>query len=214
MARETGDFIADLRKEILSAQRTRYRHTQQKFLFVIGLLGIGKLLPMISDYIVLFYLAPIVAFAFDLYITGENFGIRRIGTFIFWCKGASKEERYWEFLLPKNRDPFAAFAGPLMSFFILCISSLWILKHERPSDEFAIWFAFNIVLLMLVCAKDCFLKKKLRKFERDTLYLENQFRETLFRKTAINVKTNSFKSILGQFRSLCRQERESIVEEK
>ena len=190
MPRDAGDFVSDLRKEILGAQQTRYKHTQQKLLFVIGLLGVGKAVLQPSDFFYVVYLAPIVSFIFDLYIAGENFGIRRIGLFILWCEKAPKEERYWEFLLPKNRDPFASVAGPIESFAVLVISILFVMSLNRPEIEIRIWIAVILVFVVLIFAKSFVLNKRLDEFKVSLENAKTDFdREIL--KTTDQINTAS-----------------------
>lgn len=183
MPRDTGYFISDLRKEILSAQQTRYKHTQQKLIFVVGLLGVGKVLLPPQDFFYVVYLAPIISFVFDLYIAGANFGIRRIGLFILWCEKAPKEERYWEFLLPQNRDLFASVAGPISSFAVLAISILFIISLNRPEIEIRIWIAIILIFVLLILTKGFFLKRRLNHFKADLENAKVDFDKDILKRT-------------------------------
>ncbi len=179
MGRDT-DFIGDLRKEIGSAQATRYKHTQQKFAFVIGMLGIGGALKEAKDFVYLLYLSPIVAYLFDMYVIEENFGIRRAGVFIQKCGDASKYERLWEAAVRKNRDIFAYLAGPLLSFSAFFISVLYLWTKENVEWRFWIWIALNVVILIFLLFRKKVIDLKLDKFgayvekSKDSIFAESQ----------------------------------------
>lgn len=183
MPRDTGDFISDLRKEIVSAQQTRYKHTERKLIFVIGLLGVGKAILPDTDFVYAVYLAPIISFVFDLYIAGENFGIRRIALYILWCEQAPIEERYWEFLLPQNRDVFASMAGPISSFVVLAISILFLMSLQRPSAELVIWGAIVTVFVLLLITKGVLLKNRLRRFQQDLPTVKDTFEKEMLKRS-------------------------------
>ena len=124
-----ANVLNSLRTEILATQERRAEYVRRKFVFVIGLLGIGSV-SIGSDVktLNLLYLAPIVSFAFDLYIVGEDFNIKRAGGFLKSDKSqASDSEKEWEQFARENRDPFSRIAGPLLSviIFFASITQLW-----------------------------------------------------------------------------------------
>jgi hypothetical protein len=59
----------------------------------------------------LLYLLPFIALIFDLYIVGEDYGIKRMGVFIREAFPLTPEGR-WEFSLRRRRDPFSRLALP------------------------------------------------------------------------------------------------------
>lgn len=126
MPRDSGDFIKELRVEIENAKRSRSRFVYTKLAFVAGLLGTGvasvvkgKLGPP-SQY--LFYLAPFVVAALDMYISSEDYGIKRAGFFIRKSPEAPQEERDWEHLCrkyrPKRRIRMAGITIAILAFVV------------------------------------------------------------------------------------------------
>ena len=109
------DFITHLREEKLNAQQARSAYTQRKLAFGAALLGVGALSfqQLNLNLNPVLYLVPFVAAAFDLYILGEDFSVKRIGSFL--RERGSQVERDWENLVSQNRDPFAPIAMPILS---------------------------------------------------------------------------------------------------
>ena len=109
-------FVPHLRAEKLQTLDTRAKYALQKLAFVTGLLGLGSLNLTVGriDVSTLLFLAPWVAIAFDLYILGEDYSVKRIGAFL---KAASPDaaERHWETWVADRRDPFAPWAMPLLT---------------------------------------------------------------------------------------------------
>ena len=64
------DFFNDLRTEIRETQERRAKIVHQKFTYIIGLLGIGSISIGSFQPLSLLYIAPLIAFTFDLYIIG------------------------------------------------------------------------------------------------------------------------------------------------
>ena len=80
--RKDGDFINGLREEILSGQERRSKYVILKLSFIVGLFGIGSMTISSVSLNSLIYLVPLVVAIFDLYILGEDFGVKRAGRFI------------------------------------------------------------------------------------------------------------------------------------
>jgi hypothetical protein len=117
LMRTNGEFINQLRVEISEGQKRRTAFIKAKLAFVVGLLGAGAFSVKGSGATVpLLYLVPVVAFIFDLYALGEDFGIKRAGSFIQNSPAAPLEERTWEASLGKARDVLAFLANPLSTF--------------------------------------------------------------------------------------------------
>lgn len=137
---ENNDFLNSLRQEIINTQNHRFKFAIQKLIFITGLLGVGSIAKEISgetDFKYLIYFVPFVSFMFDIYILGENFGIRRIGNYLKFANNVSKDEKYWEYILniPKNanRDIFAV-QGNFFSTFISIILSFFLIIIGANSD--------------------------------------------------------------------------------
>jgi len=122
------------------------------------LIGIGSV-PLgnkLVDLKFLIYFVPFVTFMFDLYIIGENFGIRRIGIFLKFAKENSQEERFWEFLLniPKNksRDLFAVHANIYSTIVAIVLSFFLLLFNIDLASGLIIpnFTIINIIWIVLV----------------------------------------------------------------
>ena len=106
------EFISHLRAEKLKAQDTRGTYTEKKLAYATALLGFGALgtnLGQLSalggiNLGLLLYLVPVVALAFDLYILGEDYSVKRIGAFLA-RKTTDPLEKEWEAWAAKNRTP-------------------------------------------------------------------------------------------------------------
>ncbi len=98
-----------------------------KISFVLGLLGMGTLKfgnPKLPS---LVYVIPFVSFLFDLYILGENFGVKRIGYYFRnKCTESPKVEKNWEAFVLNNRDKFTKCAASYASSIILVICTAYI----------------------------------------------------------------------------------------
>ena len=106
-------FLTSLTNEKLKSQEQRGSLVSRKLGWVTGLFALGAIkLPLEIESQVLLYLVPIVALVFDLYILGENFGIKRMGAFVKEFHQNCPEAQ-WERLLAGRRDRFSWYALPL-----------------------------------------------------------------------------------------------------
>lgn len=175
--RTSGDFIKDLRLEIANGQERRTAYTKLKLTFVAGMLGIGAAaIDKIIQTAPLLYLVPLIAFVFDLYILGEDFGIKRVGIFIKTSPAAPSEEKLWESKVEKKRDIFAFFATPLSSLLILIAATIGITTSKTNLLPIVPWVIFNSIFVLLVFLNGVIRKKRLTNFE--TL-LSNKYAERL-----------------------------------
>lgn len=160
------DFLKDMRAELRKTQDKREAFIRQKFTFVIGLLGIGSI--SFGDFKTsgLLYLAPFVAFAFDLYVVGEDFGVKRIGGFLGRENSiAPNEEKEWEKFVRKNRDPFSKIAGSLLSIMVLFVSIIELWDQGSKQLFYWIWILVNILILIGIWKYSRILNEKVQKFE-------------------------------------------------
>lgn len=175
---ETNGFFASLRQELTNTQDLRFKFAMQKLIFIISLFGLGSIslkFDSLSLIKYLIYFIPFIAFMFDLYIIGENFGIRRIGNYLKFNENVSKDERKWEFLLNlpnnRNRDSFAIHGNLYSTFISIIVSSILIFFiMENNSDLFldTIWFK-SIWLGVVLVLSGLLLFKYPRKLNRNLL---------------------------------------------
>ena len=147
-------FLEALHKEKLASQARRGDLIVRKLSWVTGLLAAGSLrIENSFSFALLLYVAPFVASVFDLYITGENYGIKRMGVFVR-RRFKRKWERQWELRLRNRRDPFSLVALPLSSLIVL--SACAVLSWPTPEatsatlSAFYVWLFGNTVTIRLV----------------------------------------------------------------
>jgi hypothetical protein len=126
------DFLKSLRDEKIRAQEARSHLTIQKLTFATALLGLGsiKLDAGVVNTSLLAYLAPWVAIIFDFYIMGEDFSVKRLGAFLQAYSGETLERR-WEKWVSEHRDPFSAWAMPILTTLILGAAALILLSTPQ-----------------------------------------------------------------------------------
>ena len=111
---KTEAFLTHLQEEKLKTQAARNAYVMRKLIYATGLLGLGAIKAPSVDLRGALYLVPFLALAFDLYIMGEDYSIKRIGAFL-GAVSQDPRERDWEDWISRNRDPFAPFAMPLLT---------------------------------------------------------------------------------------------------
>jgi hypothetical protein len=162
------DFIGALRVEIADTQTRRMGYVKAKLAFLISLLGVGAAAikePILTS--PLFYLVPFVAFLFDLYIMGEDFAIKRAGTFICNSPFASREERIWEETVTRHRDWFAFFAGPLSSGIALVVAARGIVTAQIATVPFIPWIVVGATFVLIVLANRWLQAAQVKAFRED-----------------------------------------------
>jgi hypothetical protein len=171
--KENGDFLKELRGEIESTQVRRASYIKAKLAFVVSMIGVGSISIVKAETTALLYLAPFVAYIFDFYVFGEDFGIRRAGAFFRKSTSAPKEEILWERTVKNNRDPFSKIAGIGSSILVLLISATLIYKDE-PSTVYCWWLLVNIAVLCIIWLYSWYVDIKVDKFTNE---LEKQKKE-------------------------------------
>lgn len=113
--KESAEFLKHLQDEKLKTQATRSSYVRQKLAYATGLLALGSLKPGSDKLSLLLYLlVPLLSIVFDLYILGEDYSVKRIGSFL-GAGSVDGLEKRWEEYVFENRDPFAPFAAPMLT---------------------------------------------------------------------------------------------------
>jgi hypothetical protein len=147
-ARDNGDFLKDLRAEITESQRRRGGLVKLKVTAVISIFGLDSIKPKSVSESLILCLVPFAVFVFDLYIIGENFGIRRAGSFILNSSQAPYEERRWESFARTNRDRASTIANSVSSLIFLAVSAYYLWHVLAPQRSvYWIWLAISAVLV-------------------------------------------------------------------
>jgi hypothetical protein len=147
--RDDGDFLKDLRTEIAASQQRRGSFVKMKLTAIISIFGLGSFRFQSLPTGLLLGLVPLIVFVFDLFIIGENFGIRRAGSFILKSAVAPKEEVRWEKVAEDKRDPASGVANPVSSLIFLVIAACYLwgpLEQQRLT--YSIWLVISATLLL------------------------------------------------------------------
>jgi hypothetical protein len=118
-------------------------------LFALGSVQIEPTNIAIVDLAIVLYLVPIIAVIFDMYINGENYGIKRMGAFVR-TKLDSELEGKWELFLVGKRDKFSRYALPLSSFVVIAACATILLHTNHPNWLVAVWAGINIAMVAWV----------------------------------------------------------------
>ena len=142
---ESGDFLKHLQDEKLKTQAARNTYVIRKLVYATGLLGLGSIKPGAADLSPLLYVVPFLALAFDLYILGEDYSVKRIGAYL-GAASCDPLERRWEQWVADNRDPFAPFAMPLLTNILVAAAAvvLWSQPHA-PLTKILIWLPLALL---------------------------------------------------------------------
>jgi len=132
MEESVSGFLKSLREEVIHHKDKRATFVLQKLVSVAALFGLGsgKLgsinLPM------LLFTVPFVSLALDVYISAEDYKVKRIGTFFRIYRYATPAERNWERFVNQHREPVAVWASLVLTA-IAALASAFVL-HTQNSE--------------------------------------------------------------------------------
>lgn len=143
-------FFSAMWKEKLAAQERRDALVRRKLSWITGLLAVGSL-EISCDFktALLLYLVPPIAIVFDLYIIGENYGIKRMGVFV-GIQHKSRADAKWELWLKSRRDPFSRFALPLSTLIISVGAGAVLFSQYGHVVQLCIWSAVSLTFIIAV----------------------------------------------------------------
>jgi hypothetical protein len=156
ISKRTNDtFLGELRQEIMFSQERRGKIVRLKLTFISSFFGLGSLnkfeinnVSFHTEY--LFYIIPIIALIFDLYVMGEDFGIKRAAKFIKNRLETPQTEKDWENSVDLKRDRFSYIAFILSALLILGICVYMVYPQEDCSKTlFWWWFSLSSLTVWL-----------------------------------------------------------------
>ncbi|MGD8909595.1 MAG: hypothetical protein PVI92_09615 [Chromatiales bacterium] len=147
--KSSADFLRELRDEIEATQVRRASYVKAKLAFVVSLIGVGSVSIGATKTVILLYLVPFVAYIFDMYVLGEDYGIRRAGRFIQFYPESPMAEVLWERTVSNYRDPFTKAAGYGSSVLVLAIAASLLYKYSADKTYW-LWLIANIIVLRVV----------------------------------------------------------------
>ncbi|MFA5264007.1 MAG: hypothetical protein WC378_09270 [Opitutaceae bacterium] len=147
-----SEFVKELRQELSQSQSKRADYIKLKLAFTTALLGAGAFIQ--TDKTVgnpMLLIVPLVCLIFDLYIFGEDFSVKRAGKFLSLSPYCPREERIWEEVVSKNRDPFSHYAGPASTITtnVAAFLGLYYCGDVRRHPLFIYWLIFTICMSIL-----------------------------------------------------------------
>jgi hypothetical protein len=154
--RTNDSFLSDLRQEIFQAQKRRGQILTLKLSFISGFFGIGSFdkiansgLEINANYV--FYIIPFIALIFDLYLMGEDYGIKRAGQFIKESAETPRVEKEWEaYIAQGKRDLFSTWAYRIYAVLIVFVCFIMVFPHHHmPSPFFYLWALLSIFYVVL-----------------------------------------------------------------
>jgi hypothetical protein len=153
------EFFSKLRDDIHHTRQRRFQYQITKVTSLSSLVGIASLLVKGIPLTAFLYVIPFLAIAFDCFILGESFTLRRMANFIQTYKSDLPDAEFkWETFVRANPDKLSSIAN-----FIVTVASFLgcfiILALSNPSQNWfssplnAMWFislAVSLTLLRLV----------------------------------------------------------------
>ncbi len=156
-------LIKSLTEEKLKSQERRSSFNIRKLIYVGGLFSVGVIKnPYDIDFKLVLFIVPFISICFDLYILGEDYGIKRIGGYLR-NNFKNEPEADWESWVGNHRDPFATYAVPLLSILVLIASASILIRTEQNELFFGLWIALNISAIIFNLFYSQYLRKKLLK---------------------------------------------------
>lgn len=152
---ENKEFFLTFREDMYHTRQRRFQYQITKVTSLTTLMGGGSLLVDKLQITMLFYIIPFLAIAFDFFILGESFTLRRMARFTQIYKQESQDaESRWENFVKANPDKFSSIANLIITFssFVGCFLIL-IFKNGGGTAWFfqplnMLWFCFMIALLV------------------------------------------------------------------
>jgi hypothetical protein len=159
------DFIKCLYDEKLKTQENRRELIKLKIMFIIALSGLGSVnIKDLLNLYQLFYFIPFISIAFDLYISGEDFSIKRIGAFLK-SKSSVGIEKEWEIFVTGYRDYMSFISTPLLSSIVLCGCFFVIIANEKELKiHQIIWLSIVGITIISISLLALFFRFKLNRY--------------------------------------------------
>jgi preprotein translocase subunit SecY len=170
--KSSGDFLKELRREIENTQARRASYIKAKIVFSVSMVSVGSITIISAKTVILLYLVPFVSYIFDLYVFGEDYGIRRAGVYLEQCKDSPRTEVIWERAVSNNRDPFSKVAGISSSALVLIIAAFLLLNNANDSTYW-FWLFANITVLVLVWVYRKHIDRKIESFRKELIKQDN-----------------------------------------
>lgn len=145
---EDSKLFEKIRDDMMHTRQRRFQYQLGKISAIGAFVGVGSATGGKS--LLLFYLVPFVAVAFDFFILGESFTLRRMAAFIKNEKaGTGQAELKWEEFVRENPDYLSSMANFVLTFASsVAALSILVFSDSSPFN----WFKHgpNSAWLLLV----------------------------------------------------------------
>ncbi|UCG59188.1 MAG: hypothetical protein JSU70_06695 [Phycisphaerales bacterium] len=136
--------------------------------FVIILMSLGSVSIMSTTTNIrtwgLFYLAPLIALAFDFCILAESFVIGRVGLFIRESPETPAEEKLWERSKSKQSTELPIMGSVVISILVLIGAMVALWKCDRVDKSYWIWAGGAGGMLAALWLYKCWNCQRLKEF--------------------------------------------------
>jgi hypothetical protein len=142
-------LFRQLRDDMFQTRQRRFQYQLAKIAALGSLIGVATMLFEKRETHLFYYVIPFVAVAFDYYILGESFTLRRLAAFVRREESGSPNiERRWERFVKRNPDPLSSFANLIVT----GASSIGcFLILTGAADSLEAWFRNGINSVWLLC---------------------------------------------------------------
>jgi len=134
MEDSASGFLQSLREEVIHHKDKRATFVLQKLASVASFFGLGSIQSDLGiQFYWLLFAVPFVSLAFDVYISAEDYKIKRIGAFCRIYRYATPAERDWERLVNQHREPTAVWASLILTVIAIIASALVLcIQNSAP----------------------------------------------------------------------------------
>ena len=136
MEENVSRFIESLRGEIIHHKDKRATFVLQKLVSIAALFGLGSSKLGDIDLPFLLFAVPFVSLALDVYISAEDYKVKRIGTFFRIYRYATLAERNWERFVNQHRELVAVWASLVLTAIATLASALVLrAQYSKAIDD-------------------------------------------------------------------------------
>ena len=156
---EDKEFFSKFRDDLHHTRQRRFQYQITKVTSLSSLVGIASLLVKGVPLTAFLYVIPFLAIAFDFFILGESFTLRRMANFIQTYKRDLPDAEFqWETFVRANPDKLSSIANFIITVasFLGC-SVILVLSNSSQNWFFeplnVVWFislTVSLILLRLV----------------------------------------------------------------
>jgi len=154
---EGTGFLGQLRQEVLLHKGKRATFILSKMAFVALLFALGAIQVDGMESRWLLYALPFLALAFDVYVSAEDFKVKRVGAFMRAYVGVSRDERDWERYVSRHRAQ-GMLATTFIVTFIVALGAggvLWAQASDAglvavPLSSWRVWGIWLAVVAVLL----------------------------------------------------------------